>query len=151
MQVYLKQPDATVPAPRVRLGAFERIKHLAPGASIAVKLSVPPEARAVVHGGEATGEAVYAASAGVTLEKGRLEIFVGGGQPDFFKGRLPATSSQQEEPAAGLKPMPAASSRLPRCHADTRAMARHSWAQRPGHSLGIISKPTLAHVFRARA
>ncbi|EOD11024.1 hypothetical protein EMIHUDRAFT_248116 [Emiliania huxleyi CCMP1516] len=93
VQVYLKQPDATVPAPRVRLGAFERIKRLAPGASIAVKLSVPPEARAVVHGGEATGEAVFAASAGVTLEKGRLEIFVGGGQPDFFKGRLAATTS----------------------------------------------------------
>mmetsp|Transcript_25328 Transcript_25328/g.84359 ORF Transcript_25328/g.84359 Transcript_25328/m.84359 type:complete len:316 (-) Transcript_25328:173-1120(-) len=93
VQVYLKQPDATVPAPRVRLGAFERIKRLAPGASIAVKLSVPPEARAVVHGGEATGEAVFAASAGVTLEKGRLEIFVGGGQPDFFKGRLAVTTS----------------------------------------------------------
>ena len=96
VQVYLKQPDATVPAPRVRLGAFKRIQSLAPGESRIVKLGVPAEARPVVYGGEATGEAVYAASAGVTLEKGRVEVYVGGGQPDYYQGHLAATTSITE-------------------------------------------------------
>ena len=102
VQVYLMQPDATVPAPRVRLGAFKRVRNLAPAASVTVALSVPAEARAVVHGGDATGDAIYAASAGLTLEKGRLEVFVGGGQPDHYEGRLSATTTITETKKASV-------------------------------------------------
>ena len=96
VQVYLKQPEATVPAPRVRLGAFQRVRNLAPGAAQTVTLTVPAEARAVVHGGDATGEGIYAASASLVLEKGRIEVYVGGGQPDHYQRHLAATTTITE-------------------------------------------------------
>ena len=40
VQVYASLPDATVPAPRVRLVAFQRVRAIAAGASVAVTLTV---------------------------------------------------------------------------------------------------------------
>lgn len=99
VQVYLKQPEATVPAPRVRLGAFKRIT-LPAGAAQTVTLTVPAEARAVMHNGDARGDDVYTASSGLMLEKGRLGVFVGGGQPDFFEGHLSTTAAIADTRAA---------------------------------------------------
>jgi hypothetical protein len=40
VQVYASLPDATVPAPRVRLVAFQRVRAIAVGASVVVTLTV---------------------------------------------------------------------------------------------------------------
>ena len=84
------QPEATVPVPKLRLAAFERI-HLKAGESRIITLSVLPETHAVVRDGEASGEGMYAASASQFVEKGALQLFVGGGQPDYFQGHVNAT------------------------------------------------------------
>ena len=51
VQVYASLPDATVPAPRVRLVAFQRVRAIAAGASVAVTLTVTPDTHAVVLDG----------------------------------------------------------------------------------------------------
>lgn len=105
LQVYTRSPDVTVPAPRLRLGAFTRV-HLKAGASRTVTLVLTPQTRAVVLDGEASaklrssemrtsraghahlvgltrarptraqasGDAVYAASASQQVEPGRLQV-----------------------------------------------------------------------------
>jgi beta-glucosidase len=73
---YAWLPDATVPAPRIRLVAFERVRAIAPGKSLAVALTVRPESHAVVLEG---GPSVY--DADVAVQSGRLLLSVGGGQP----------------------------------------------------------------------
>lgn len=90
VQVYTRQPDASVPAPTVRLAAFARV-HVQAGCSSTVSLTLAPEARAVVRDNSGSGGDVYGASASQWVEKGRLQIFVGGGQPDFYPGHVHAT------------------------------------------------------------
>ena len=85
VQVYTKQPNATVAAPAVRLGAFVRV-HVAAGQTATVTLQLKPDTRAVVRNGDAVGAAVYGASKNQVVEAGELHIFVGGGQPDFAAG-----------------------------------------------------------------
>jgi beta-glucosidase len=98
LQLYTKQPEATVPVPKLRLAAFERV-HLKAGMSRVVNLSVLPETHAVVRDGEASGEATYAASASQFVETGALQLFVGGGQPDYFQGHVSATVQIKGEAA----------------------------------------------------
>ena len=81
VQVYVKQPEASVPAPRVRLAAFTRV-HVPKGSSKTVTLAVKPDAHTVVTS-DGGGEEIYVASADVKIEKGDIELYVGGGQPDY--------------------------------------------------------------------
>ena len=83
VQLYLATPDATVPAPRLRLAAFARVSSLAPGQTARVQLTVAAAARAVMSaaGARAKGDAIYAAGAEQQVEPGRLLVHVGGGQP----------------------------------------------------------------------
>ena len=62
--------------------------HVAAGATVRVALQLLPDTRAVVHGGDAVGDAVYTASSGQVVEPGQLHIFVGGGQPGHYAGTL---------------------------------------------------------------
>ena len=87
VQAYTRQPNTTVPAPAVRLAAFKRV-HVAAGATVRVALRLLPDTRAVMHGGEAVGDAVYTASSGQVVEAGELHIFVGGGQPGHYAGMV---------------------------------------------------------------
>ena len=89
VQVYLKQPYATVPTPTVRLAAFERI-HLKAKQRRTITLVLLPETHAVVRDGETSGEDTYGASASQFVEKGELQIFAGGGQPDYYEGHVGA-------------------------------------------------------------
>ena len=91
VQLYVKQPDATVPAPRVRLGAFARV-HVRKGASVSVVLTLRPEAHSVVTSDEG-GEAIYGASADQSVQKGSISLHVGGGQPDYYAGSISARAS----------------------------------------------------------
>ena len=71
-----------MPCPQVRLVAFDRV-HVAAGATVSVTLAVLPEFHSVVPivpGDIYHGEQV--------VEAGPLELFVGGGQPDFYAGHL---------------------------------------------------------------
>ena len=92
VQVYTKQPNATVAAPTVRLAAFQRV-HIAAGKTVMVTLQLKPDTRAVVHNGDAAGAAVYAASKDQVVEAGELHIFAGGGQPGFYAGAVSAVAS----------------------------------------------------------
>ena len=89
-QLYLRQPDATVPTPLVRLAAFQRV-HILSGKSQTVNLSILPETHAVVLNGDASGDAIYAAPVNQTVQAGRLELFAGGGQPSYYEGSVSAT------------------------------------------------------------
>ena len=86
VQIYIKQPEASVPVPRVRLGAFTRV-HLPEGSSKDVTLVVKPESHSVVTS-DGGGESIYVASADVKIEKGDIELHVGGGQPDYYAGAV---------------------------------------------------------------
>ena len=86
VQIYVKQPGASVPAPRVRLAAFARV-HVPKATSKTVTLAVKPAAHTVVTSDEG-GEAIYVASADVKIEKGEIELHVGGGQPDYYADTL---------------------------------------------------------------
>jgi len=88
VQVYASVPDATVPAPRIRLVAFERVRDVPPGKTVEVKLTVTPGSHAVVLEG---GRSVYDAHS--VVQRGRLQLFVGGSQPGKGRGCLNATVS----------------------------------------------------------
>jgi beta-glucosidase len=92
VQLYVKTPEATVPAPRVRLASFARVA-IDPGRTTTVHLSVDAKARAVMSaaGAASTGDAIFAASSELEVEPGRLDLYVGGGQPDFFSRGLEAS------------------------------------------------------------
>ena len=77
VQVYLKQPNATVPTTLVRLAAFERVQLIKSGASATVELVVTPKALAVVY------PSLDPYSDTRHVESGLLWLFVGGGQPGF--------------------------------------------------------------------
>ena len=51
VQVYIKQPAASVPVPRIRLGAFARV-HILKGGTKSVTLTIKPEAHSVVTSDE---------------------------------------------------------------------------------------------------
>jgi beta-glucosidase len=87
VQLYIKQPEATVPVPQVRLAAFTRV-YIPAGQKKTVNLLVSPSSHAVVlaDGGDATGEDIYTAWRSIAVEKGVFEMYAGGGQPDYWKG-----------------------------------------------------------------
>ena len=87
VQLYIKQPEATVPVPQVRLAAFSRV-HIPAGQKQTVILLVSPSSHAIVQadGGDATGEDIYSAWRSVAVEKGIIEMYAGGGQPDYWNG-----------------------------------------------------------------
>ena len=76
VQVYARVPDATVPAPAIRLVAFDRVRAIAPGATATVELVVAPESHAVVY---PVADSVYIERR--AIEKGALVLSVGGSQP----------------------------------------------------------------------
>jgi beta-glucosidase len=71
VQVYVRNEDADVPAPRLRLAAFARVT-LKPTQTKVVRLVIPPEAFRL-HREDGTP----------FVPCGRCTIFVGGGQPHF--------------------------------------------------------------------
>ena len=77
VQLYVKQPHASVPVPQVRLVDFERVT-IPQGQSKTVELTIRPEFHSIIT---ETGGDVYIDKQSV--EKGEIEIYVGGGQPDF--------------------------------------------------------------------
>eukprot|EP01052_Picozoa_sp_SAG31_P045927 SAG31_NODE_8583_length_1426_cov_1.272796_2_plen_140_part_00 len=79
VQLYMKQPHATHPAPRTRLVDFARV-HIPSGQSIEVALAFAPKDQAVVAG--STG--VYRPD--IVVEAGVVELYVGGGQPGHYAG-----------------------------------------------------------------
>jgi beta-glucosidase len=80
VQVYASLPDATVPTPRLRLVAFQRVRDIAPGQGVVVTLTVRPDSHAVVL----DGSSVY--DADVAVQAGRLVLSVGGGQYSYDVG-----------------------------------------------------------------
>jgi beta-glucosidase len=75
VQVYASVPNATVPAPTIRLVAFQRVRDIAPGSHAEVKLTVEPESHAVVY----DSSSPYHGN--LQVEAGPLQLFVGGSQP----------------------------------------------------------------------
>ncbi len=43
VQVYVAQPQASVPVPQIRLAAFNRVLSIAPGQTVTVQLVIPPQ------------------------------------------------------------------------------------------------------------
>lgn len=89
VQVYVKQPEATVPVPRVRLAAFARV-NIKAGEAVTVDLNVAPNTHTVVLGGDSFQD-IYNASRNIVVEKGTLQVSVGGGQPGYYSGSLSTT------------------------------------------------------------
>jgi hypothetical protein len=75
VQVYASTPGSSVPAPRTRLVAFERVENIQPGQKVVVELTVAPESHAVVI----PAESVYTEQ--LQVEAGALVLSVGGAQP----------------------------------------------------------------------
>jgi len=75
VQVYASVPNASVPAPTIRLVAFKRVRSIAPGSHVKVELTIEPESHAVVF----PSSSPYQGN--VQVEQGPLRIFVGGSQP----------------------------------------------------------------------
>jgi len=86
VQVYVRQPDATVPVPNIRLVSFSRVSITA-GASVTVSLTITPDFHSVVY----DGTDIFHPD--IAVEKGNLLIFVGGGQPDYYPDHLSASVS----------------------------------------------------------
>eukprot|EP01084_Bolivina_argentea_P041129 75902_1 len=85
VQIYVKQPHATVPVPQIRLGDFERVEIIKSGETRNVKLILTPRYRSSVF--NKTSKNWYTPD--IQIEKGIIELYVGGGQPDNpFKGYL---------------------------------------------------------------
>jgi beta-glucosidase len=84
VQLYVKQPAATVPVPQVRLADFERVT-ISKGSSVTVQLVILPEFHSVVY----DSSNIYQGQ--IAVEKGPLEIYVGGGQPQFYSGHVNTT------------------------------------------------------------
>lgn len=82
VQVYIKMPQASVPVPQVRLVAFERIKAVAYPTTVTLTFA-PNQRAAVFENATHPFDSVEMIEAGKTIE-----IYVGGGQPDFTEGVL---------------------------------------------------------------
>eukprot|EP00936_MAST-01D_sp_MAST-1D-sp1_P000772 g772.t1 len=78
VQLYVKTPNATVPAPQVRLADFTRVQ-LAPGEQQTVALRVAPKYLAVIR--DEGRDNFWAPT--IVVESGEVTLHVGGGQPDF--------------------------------------------------------------------
>jgi beta-glucosidase len=81
VQLYVKTPTASVPAPLVRLADFERV-HIAAGGKTTVSLLLTPKYHSVVH--DAGKDAFWTPS--IVVEAGTISLHVGGGQPEFTSG-----------------------------------------------------------------
>merc|ERR1712154_80967 len=89
----IKQPDASVPVPQIRLGDFERVELIEIGETRNVKLILTPRYRSSVF--NETSKVWYQPD--IQIEKGVVQLFVGGGQPDNpFKGYLSANVTVQQ-------------------------------------------------------
>jgi beta-glucosidase len=86
VQVYVKTPGASVPAPRVRLSDFERV-HIPAGETAIVTLTITPKYHYVVFD---SGKDNYWTPT-MKVEAGPFEIYIGGGQPDYTAGVLNST------------------------------------------------------------
>jgi beta-glucosidase len=84
VQLYVKQPAASVPVPQVRLADFARVR-IAAGSSVSVSLVLLAKYRFVVPNTATMWDPQS------LVEAGPVSISVGGGQPDFYKGSLQAT------------------------------------------------------------
>jgi len=84
MQVYITQPDATVPVPDIRLAAFTRASFPQGSPPQTFTLQISPEYRSAVYDSD-----VYQPN--LMIETGRIGIYVGGGQPKFIKAPLSTT------------------------------------------------------------
>jgi beta-glucosidase len=79
VQVYARQPQATVPVPSVRLVDFARV-FVRAGEIAQVVLRVNPRTHAAVR---SDGNDIYHGSHIVWVERGPLQLYVGGGQPGY--------------------------------------------------------------------
>ena len=70
--LFARTRDASVPSPRIRLVAFQRVRNIAPGTSVTVDLLVQPAFHAVVA---ETSESPYTPI--VKVETGKLELILG--------------------------------------------------------------------------
>ena len=61
VQVYVSQPDASVPAPRIRLAAFARV-HIRAGQTVTVPLAIQPDSHTVILDGDVAAADIYTAS-----------------------------------------------------------------------------------------
>ena len=79
----MKQPSATVPVPNVRLGDFERV-FISSGSNVDVDLLLTPRYHSVVY--QDDNSIWYQPN--IVIEKGLFNIYVGGGQPDYYENTL---------------------------------------------------------------
>ncbi len=94
VQAYLKHINASVPVPRLRLAAFERV-FVPAGKSVVVQLSVTPETHvAVLDNGF---EDIYSGKDSVVVEAGELQLYVGGSQPGFGSAVVDSDSDGDEK------------------------------------------------------
>eukprot|EP01094_Clydonella_sp_ATCC50884_P013034 TRINITY_DN2330_c2_g1_i5.p1 TRINITY_DN2330_c2_g1~~TRINITY_DN2330_c2_g1_i5.p1 ORF type:complete len:654 (+),score=198.47 TRINITY_DN2330_c2_g1_i5:97-1962(+) len=88
VQVYVQQVSSQLPAPNVRLAAFERV-HVRAGEKRVVALQVLPSYRCVIV--PSPDGSIYDAQH--VVEAGQIELSVGGGQPGHYQGALSASVS----------------------------------------------------------
>ncbi|KAJ1456285.1 glycoside hydrolase superfamily [Pelagophyceae sp. CCMP2097] len=110
VQVYVQSPNSTVPAPRIRLAALERIADIKPGETRTVSFTLAPETHSVrrVQQARFTPPFFYMYADGPSVyverrfvEAGPLLVHVGGSQPDTWKGgSQPDTSKGGSQPGA---------------------------------------------------
>jgi len=93
VQLYVATPDSSVPSPRIRLAAFERLAAIPPGRSVTVTLTVDPSSHAVVIPPDPSDPAASVYTDSRRVEAGTLEIYVGGSQPKPSGGTLFATTT----------------------------------------------------------
>eukprot|EP01052_Picozoa_sp_SAG31_P008993 SAG31_NODE_464_length_15318_cov_17.930876_6_plen_161_part_00 len=81
VQVYARQPMASVRVPQLRLSAFDRV-FVSAGRTVTVNLPVKPESHSVVlDNHDEDGGDIYFGMNAVVVEAGRFQLFIGGGQP----------------------------------------------------------------------
>jgi len=83
IQAYVVQPEATVITPNIRLADFERV-NVTIGSTVDVRLYITPRYHSVVY--NTTSPSWYEPL--IYIEKGFIEIYVGGGQPQYYEGAL---------------------------------------------------------------
>lgn len=84
VQLYVRQPNASVPVPQVRLAAFDRVS-ISAGHSARVNLILLAKYRFVVPDSATMWDPQ------TRVEAGYVTLSVGGGQPDYYKGTLTAS------------------------------------------------------------
>eukprot|EP01084_Bolivina_argentea_P041029 75712_1 len=84
VQLYIKQPNASVPVPHIRLADFDRV-FIKQNESVDIDLILTPRYRSVVYN---QNDTINWYKPEITIEKGIIYLFVGGGQPDFYNGGL---------------------------------------------------------------